>query len=359
MQEQYAQLNAILRSVEDAIFMTDAEQRVRYVNPSLTALTGYQAAELLEQDLHTLDVLMDIVPRLRPLAPALLQGRPWQAEVRIQRKDGRLYDAALTAAPVLDEVGQITGYVFTHRDISRAKNLERARSQFIANVSHQFRTPLTALKANLHVLQNADPAEHQQRQLQAMATSVNWLTQLVQDTLEISALDSGKGVETWAPVSLPDIITGVLEGYQRRALNAGVNMEAMPFPLLPPVRGDARRLAQAIGELVENAIVFTPPSGQVTIKLQTESKEGDTWIAIAVRDTGPGIPAEEVPRLFERFFRGQLNEAGHTAGAGLGLSIAYKIVEAHGGHISVESTVGEGSTFTLWLRPDSRGGDSL
>ncbi|MBN1922198.1 MAG: PAS domain S-box protein [Anaerolineae bacterium] len=356
MQEQYAQLNAILRSVGDAIFMTDAEQRIRYVNPSLTTLTGYQAADLLEQDLHTLDVLMDITPRLQPLAPPLLQGKPWQGEVRIQRKDGRFYDAALTAAPVLDDTGQITGHVFTHRDISQAKDLERARSQFIANVSHQFRTPLTALKTNLHILQSTNPAEHQQRQLNSMATSINWLTQLVQDTLEISALDSGRGVESWAPVSLPDIITGVLEGYQKRALNAGVNMEAVPFPTLPPMRGDARRLAQAISELVENAIVFTPASGQVTIKLQTENKEGDTWIALSVKDTGPGIPAEEVPRLFERFFRGQLNEAGHTAGAGLGLSIAHKIIEAHGGHISVESTVGKGSTFTLWLRPDSRGG---
>lgn len=354
MQEQYAQLNAILRSVGDAIFMTDAGQRIRYVNPSLTTLTGYQAAELLQQELHTLDSLLDITPRLQPLTPSLLQGRPWQGEVRIQRRDGRYYDAALTIAPVLDDVQQVSGHVFTHRDISQAKDLDRARSQFIANVSHQFRTPLTALKANLHVLQSTQPAEHQQRQLQAMATSINWLTQLVQDTLEISALDSGKGVEIWAPVSLPDIITGVLEGHQNQALTAGVNVEAMPFPPLPSVLGDSRRLAQAISELVENAIAFTPLGGQVTIKLQDDSRNGDRWVSVAVQDTGPGIPPEELPRLFERFFRGRLNDAGHTAGAGLGLSIAQKIVEAHGGHISVESTYGQGSTFTLWLRPDFR-----
>jgi len=354
MQEQYAQLNAILRSVGDAIFMTDSEQRIRYVNPSLTTLTGYRAAELLQQELHTLDSLLDITPRLQPLTPSLLQGKPWQGEVRIQRRDGRYYDAALTIAPVLDDAQQVSGHVFTHRDISQAKDLDRARSQFIANVSHQFRTPLTALKANLHVLQSTQPAEHQQRQLQAMATSINWLTQLVQDTLEISALDSGKGVEIWAPVSLPDIITGVLEGHQNRALTAGVNVEAMPFPPLPSVLGDSRRLAQAISELVENAIAFTPLGGQVTIRLQDETRDGDRWVSIAVQDNGPGIPAEELPRLFERFFRGRLNDAGHTAGAGLGLNIAQKIVEAHGGHISVESTYGQGSTFTLWLRPDFR-----
>ncbi len=351
MQAQYAQLSAILRSAGDGILMTDAAQRIRYVNPGFTKLTGYEANELLEQELHTLDALLDIAPRLTPLMPALLQGKPWQGDVRIQRKDGRYYDAAFTVASILDDAGQVTGHVFTHHDISQSKDLERARSQFIANVSHQFRTPLTALKTSLHVLQNTRPAEHQQRTLHAMAASIDWLTHLVQDTLEITVLDSGTSVEAWALVSLPDIVAGVLEGHQQRALAAGVNIEATPFPTLPAVKGDARRLAQAINELVENAIVFTPPGGQVTIDVGLTQVESEDWVSVTVRDTGPGIPQDEMPRLFERFFRGRLNEAGHTAGVGLGLPIAQKIAEAHGGHMSVESTEGHGSAFTLWLHP--------
>lgn len=353
-QAQYAQLDAILRSAGDAILMTDAKQQIRYVNPSFSALTGHPSEDLLGRHLEALDRLLDITPRLSSLLPGPSETNPWRSEIRIQRRDGRVYDAALTIAPIFDDAGQTTGLVFTHHDISQSKDLDRARNQFIANVSHQFRTPLTALKTHLHLLQNTHPAEHQQRHLQAMTSSLNWLTQLVQDTLELSTLDSGKGAETWGPVSLPDIISGVLEGRHNQAVAAGVTMEAIPFTHLPPVQGDARRLAQAVHELVENAIAFTPAGGQVTVGLRTVEIEEDPWIAISVRDSGPGIPSEEIPQLFERFFRGRVSEAGHTAGAGLGLSIAKKIIEAHGGRITVDSADGRGSTFTLWLRPDTR-----
>ena len=351
LQAQYAQLDAVLRSVSDALFVTDAAQRIRYVNPSFTTLTGYAADEVLDRELSVLEALLDFSPRLLSLMPTLSSVKPWQSEVRSRRKHGRDYDAALTAAPVRDEAGEIRGHVFTFHDISQAKDLERARSQFIANVSQQFRTPLTALKAHIYLLLRMGPEERQRQQLQAMDVSINWLTQLVQDTLEITALDSGKGAEIWAPVSLPDMVLDVLERYHDQAQAAGLHFEAMPFPPLPAVQGDAKRLAQAVGELVENAIAFTPAGGYVMIGLWSNAIEGEPWVAIEVRDTGPGIAAEDLPQLFEGFFRGCLTETGHTAGAGLGLSIAQKIAEAHGGHITVESVVGQGSTFTLWLRP--------
>ena len=143
-----------------------------------------------------------------------------------------------------------------------------------------------------------------------------------------------------------------MERYQNQAQIAGLTLTAGPVPLdLPFVEGNAGRLAQALGELVENAIVFTPTGGQASVTIQANVMEGKNWVTVAVRDTGPGIAPEDLPRLFERFYRGSPAESGHTAGTGLGLSIAQKIAEAHGGHITVESAVGQGSTFTLWLRP--------
>ncbi|MBN1261522.1 MAG: PAS domain S-box protein [Anaerolineae bacterium] len=356
LQAQYAQLDAILRSVSDAIFMTDPEQRIQYVNPAFTTLTGYPAEEVLGQDVGALEILMDFTPRLQAFIPTLFREKRWQGDVCGQRKDGRRYDAALTITPVHDDDGEIIGHVFTQRDISQAKDLERARNQFIANVSHQFRTPLTPLKTSIYLLLRAKPEEKQRRQLQAMESSIDWLIQLVEDTLEISALDSGKGAEIWAPVSLPDVIAEILVHYEAQAQAAGVTLKVAPTPPLPPIQGDAKRLAQAVSELVENAIVFTPVGGRVTLAVQPELLEGETWVAITVQDTGHGITSEELPRLFERFFRGRLTESGHTAGVGLGLSIAQKIAEAHGGRITVQSKVGQGSTFTLWLRPIFQGG---
>ena len=349
LQAQYAQRDAILRSVGDAIFMTDAQQRILYANPAFTTLTGYTAAEVLEQDVRTLGVLQEFVPRLPAIILTLLYGEFWQGDIRVQRKDGRYYDAALTIAPMYDDAGQVTGYVFTHRDVSQAKDLERARTQFITNVSHQFLTPLTPLKTGIYLLQRTIPCEQrkQQLQLQAMQTGIDWLIHLVKDTLEILVLDSGKGVKDWAPVSLIDIVAEVLKRYQDQAQAAGLTLTAAPIPPLPAVQGDEERLVQALSELVENAVAFTAAGGHVNV---TTTVEEEAWVAIAVQDTGPGITPEELPRLFERFYRGRLADSGHTTGVGLGLSIAQKIAEAHGGQITVTSTVGQGSTFTLRLR---------
>jgi PAS domain S-box-containing protein len=359
LQAQYVQVDAILRSVDDAIFMTDPERRILYANPAFTEQTGYTSADVLSQVVDTLGILVDFETLLPSIMPILVQGKVWHGEVSGRRKDGRMYDAALTITPVHDEAELITGYVFTHRDISQTKDLERARNQFITNVSHQFLTPLTPLKTGIYLLKLGDQSGKQQQQLDAMEAGIDWLIQLVKDTLEISVLDSSKGSQVWAAVLLADIVSEVLELHRHRAQTAGLTLASGPVPAhLPPIQGDASRLAQALSELVENAVAFTPAGGRVTITTQTSAADGEEWVTVAVQDTGPGIATEELPKVFERFFRGSLAESGHTAGTGLGLSIAQKIAEAHGGHITVESTVGQGSTFTLWLRPVPHEGEN-
>ena len=352
LQAQYVRLDAILRSVDDVIFMTDPERRILYVNPAFTEQIGYTSTDVLGQTVCTLGLLGDFEALLPSIMPLLAQGKIWHGEVLGRRKDGRMYDAALTITPVHSEAELLTGYVFTHRDISQAKDLERARSQFITNVSHQLLTPLTPLKTGVYLLKHTLQSEKQLQQLEAMEAGIDWLVQLVQDILEISVLDSSKRSQVWTTVSLADIMREALERHQNRAQIAGITLVVEPAPSdLPAIRGDALRLAQALSEVVENAVAFTPAGGHVTIMAQTAAAAGEDWITVAVQDTGPGIAEEELPRIFERFFRGSPAESGHTAGTGLGLSIAQRIVEAHGGHVTVASTVGQGSTFTLWLRP--------
>jgi PAS domain S-box-containing protein len=352
LEAQYANLDAILRSVDDAILMTDKDMHIRYVNPAYTAITGYTAEEIIGAPASSVGAAAKSDQDRESIQAAMAEGSTWRGEVTGHRKDGRTYDAALTIAPVHDAEGHLVGHVTSHRDISRSKDLERARSQFITNVSHQLRTPVTTLQLNLHLMQQAEQPEGNQHLLRAMEEQITWLAQMIEDTLEMTALDSGKAVSSWRPVNLMLLIQNTITRYQGRAVESGLTLmiDALPSDL-PPIPADESRLAQALSEIVENSIAYTPSGGQVGLSAQVAQKEDreGSWLAISVRDTGPGIPLGEQTRVLDRFFRGSLVEAGNIPGTGLGLSIADEIVRAHGGHIAVDSQEGAGTTLTIWL----------
>ena len=350
VQAQYAQLDAILRSVGDAILMTDPEMRVRYANPAFSALTGYAPEDILGQDVRSAGIVERSGQVAQQIESIVFGGEAWRGEAPGRRKDGRTYDAELTMAPVHDAEGYLMGYVSSHRDISQSKNLERARSQFIANISHQFRTPVTTLKLYAHLMQKAELLTKHRQHLQTIEEQIDWLDQLIQDTLKITALDSGTAVTAWKSVSVSGLVRDTVVHYRGRAEAAGLNLVDVPIPPdLPIIKGDVWRLLQALGEVVENAIIFTPSGGRVTLRVASVEEKSRAWVTIAVQDTGYGISPEELDRVFDRFFRGKLADSGHTPGTGLGLSIAHGIIHAHGGQITVESQEGEGSTFTIWL----------
>jgi len=338
----------ILRSAGDAIAMVDREMRIRYVNPAFTTLTGYTAQEIAGQPINSL-FGVGMPEQRRPVVQSALEsGDAWQGEVPIRRKDGRTYEAAMAIAPIKDTDGSLAGYVSSHQDISRLKDLERARSRFITNVSHELRTPTANIKLYASLLRMAGRPERTGHYAQVLEEQADRLTELIQDILEMTALDSGQGVTVWKPVSLPTIITDAVTHYQSQAQASGLTLVAEPVPPdLPTVKGDQARLSQALGELVENAVIFTPAGGQVTVEARAVEED---WVTVAVRDTGPGISPEEQEQVFDRFYRGSLAESGHVPGTGLGLSIAQEIMRAHGGRVTVESKLGEGSTFTLRLR---------
>ncbi|MDY7077241.1 MAG: PAS domain S-box protein [Chloroflexota bacterium] len=343
----------ILRNVDDAIIMADPEMRIQYVNEAFSTLTGYTAEEALK---YTIFEDMISEPNKQSIRRAITKGKRWQGEVTIQRKDGRTYDAMLTIAPMCDADGKLAGYVSSHRDISLHKDLDRAKSQFIANVSHQLRTPVTTLKTAAYLLRKGGLPEQTEHYLQIMEEEITRLIHLIQDILEMTTLDSGQAVTTWEPISLFYVIENIVTRYQSRAEASGLTLVVKPAPPdLPVVKGDQARLSQALEEIVENAIIFTPAGGQVTVETGTAEDEGSLWVTIIVRDTGPGIPPEEQDKVFDRFFRGSLAESGHVPGTGLGLSIADEILHAHGGQATAESDASGGSIFTLWLRASPAG----
>jgi two-component system phosphate regulon sensor histidine kinase PhoR len=347
----------ILQNVGDAIAMIDRESRIRYINPAFTLLTGYAEDQIVGRPFVRV-LSKDPPDKDRvSLLRALVGGDPWQGDVVVQRRDGRIYEASLTLAPIRDAQGEVAGSVSSHQDISQRKRLERARSQFISSVSHELRTPASQMKLCAQILQRGLRPDDRQRHLQVIGDQVDRLLELIEDVLLMAELDSGEVIATWAPISVSRLIRDTVARYRAQAGEALLSLRAEPVELdLPVVFGDRARLQQALGELVENAIVFTPADGLVTVKAGTVDEAGQVWLTVAVSDTGPGIPPEEQEHVFDRLFRGSLAESGHLPGTGLGLSMAQAILHAHGGRLTVESKPGVGSLFSLWLPviPDSQ-----
>jgi signal transduction histidine kinase len=243
-------------------------------------------------------------------------------------------------------------------DTLRAQNerlldLDAMKQSFISMVSHELRTPLTSIVGYLELMQEGeagDLTEDQAHFLEVMDRNAARLQRLVDDILMISRADSDRLTLSVEPVDVRQLVQRAAESAGPVARNKGIELVARVEDDLPEVRGDRRLLAQLLDNLVSNAVKFTPAGRSVTIRAAGDGHE----VVVEVQDTGPGIPADEVPRLFDRFFRA--STAADVPGTGLGLAIAKVVVEAHGGSIGVESELGVGSTFrfVLPLAPPAR-----
>jgi two-component system, OmpR family, sensor kinase len=249
-----------------------------------------------------------------------------------------------------DEIGQLAT---SFNDMVAQLEAAFARQrQFVADVSHELRTPITVLSNGLEMLligaHNGDgAAEH--RITQNLYAEVERLRRLVEDLLTLARLDEGQLPLRLEQIDLAALCAGVCEQVQPLADGQGIHCEISPD--LPAITADADRLRQILLNLVYNAVAHTPADGTITL----HTRPDPTGIAIGVRDTGTGIPPEDLPHVFERFYRGdpaRARSSQHAGSAGLGLAIAKGLVEAHGGEISIASTVGQGTTVTVHLPLD-------
>jgi two-component system phosphate regulon sensor histidine kinase PhoR len=234
-----------------------------------------------------------------------------------------------------------SGSLLLVQDLTRLRRLETVRRDFVSNLSHELRTPLASLKALAETLQEGalddPPAAH--RFVDQIQIEVDALTQMASELLELSKIESGRFALDLSPIMPPDLLHSACRRMQLQAERADLDLRVEYTPDLPTVMVDSQRLEQVLVNLIHNAVKFTRPGGQVI--LLAEPVDGE--VRFAVRDTGIGIPADEVSRIFERFYRVDKSRSG--SGTGLGLSIAKHIVEAHKGKIWAESDEGQGSTF--------------
>lgn len=304
--------------------LTDVENTL---NSVLFFLTGGTVATLI------LASLMGVVFAWAALRPIDAISRTAERIVTAQDLDQRLPTLTTT-----DELARLTNTI--NAMLERLNNFFQAQVRLSADISHELRTPLTTIRGNIDLLRRgpaSDPAELDES-LTIIDSELDRMERIVNDLLLLSQADAGMSLRM-RTVELDTIVLDVYR--QARSIADGVNVN-LGHEDQAVIEGDPDRLKQLLLNLVHNALKHTPPGGDVTISLYRETD----WVRVSVADTGSGIAPEDLPHIFDRFYRGRRQ---NHRGTGLGLSIANWIAEEHCGQITVESTLGEGSTFTVWL----------
>jgi PAS domain S-box-containing protein len=347
LEQRRLQLQAILDSIGEGVIY-DEKLEAKYINLALTQLTGYSPGEftgyldLLRSSQHTEAEFAEFT---RGIFEAVDHHGIWRGDLRLRRKDGSEFDAALTATQVRDAEGQTVGAVTVIRDISQEKALQAQKDRFIANASHELRTPLANVKTRLYLLQRQP--EKAEQHLQILNRVADGMAELVESLLDVSRFQRGVIPLHRHEVVLQDIINDVVMVQQAETERKHIQLRAELYPEPLAVVADPQRMAQVVTNLVNNAINYTPEGGHIWVELEPDPDEPDRRVVMRVRDTGIGIKPGLLSQVFEPFFRA--NEDVST-GTGLGLTIAREIVKLHEGHIGVDSEVGKGSVF--WVKLD-------
>jgi two-component system phosphate regulon sensor histidine kinase PhoR len=335
-----AQQQVLFNSMLEGLLLLDRSRKIYLVNRAFknlfglkTELRGKTIVEALR--LHELD---ELVRRVEAEQQVL------DYEIKLPDLNERWLQ--VNAAVITNAAGERDGTMLVFRDLTRLKQLERTREEFVANVSHELRTPLSLIKGYVETLLDGarDNPEVAERFLKIIERNANRLDLLIQDLLTISALESGRMKLDLQAVELRALADKVFSHLQTKAENKKVQL-VNELPELT-ANADANRLDQVLTNLVDNAIKYGRASGAVRVG----AKKLDAGrLEIFVRDDGPGIPAEALDRVFERFYRVDKARSRDQGGTGLGLSIVKHIVQAHGGEVRVESEPGKGATFFFTL----------
>lgn len=364
LQAERDRTQAILEAVGEAVIVTDLEGAIQYLNPAAVALTGYSFNEVVGRSPSLWQHGQQTTSPYAPESGQVGLVRTQQAEVVSRRKDGTLYDAAMTVAPLFDsqDPGKLIGHVCVQRDITPIKAAERLKDQFVSNVSHELRTPLSVIalvSGNLDRLYDRLPDERRRKMIRDIREQAQVLNELIGDVLEISRIESGHISMDREAVDLAQLAHEEADKQMPLAQRKAQQLRVAGAEQLV-VQGNPDQLRLVIRNLVNNAIKYTPATGKITCECAVLSDaaaqaswpgSGDLapgrWAAVRVVDTGIGISPEDLPNVYERFYR--VKTQGNIPGTGLGLSIAKELVESHGGVIAADSTPDQGSIFAIYL----------
>ena len=338
-------MEAILRGMVEGVVVTDLSMRVVLLNARARELLGIRATGD-EVGRPLVELVRD--PALQESARELREGVPVVSQdVMLGGRGGRMLQ--LNAARLTGADGRAFGFVLVLHDVTELRRLEVIRRDFVANVSHELRTPLTAIKGYAETLLGpaGDDRETARRFLAVIDRHSERLGRLTDDLLTLADLELGRTPLHLAAVDLEPTVEDVIQILDERAARTDVHLTADVDPDTPPVLADGDRLRQVLINLNDNAIKFTPAGGRVTVRAAPGTRPD--LVEIAVQDSGIGIPAQDLPRLTERFFRVDKARSRALGGTGLGLAIVKHLIQAHGGTLDIASSVGQGTTVRVVL----------
>ncbi|MFO8061167.1 MAG: ATP-binding protein [Bacillota bacterium] len=347
--EEKRRLEVVLGNMADGVVALDAGGRVMLANP--------RAGEILNEDPPEMpgQSIRDLLPGVAlksPIEETMNSGD--DITLRFQLEDSNRVIRAHLAAILPEGEGDVPrGMVMVLQDVTEQEQAEQRRKEFVANVSHELKTPLTTVKSYMETL--LEGAIHDDRVseqfMQVVLDETDRMTRMVRDLLDLSLIDSDE--MTWEEdrFSLPELVDRACGNLAPRADARGVSLGYRGSPDLPLLHGDRDRIEQVLVNLITNAVEYTPEGGQVRVSWR---RRGDR-VYVAVSDDGVGIPEEDLPRIFERFYRVDKARSRASGGTGLGLAIAREIIESHRGKIWAQSTEGEGTTIELYLPLNGKG----
>lgn len=347
IQEQKSRLEAVLEASPEAVVATDALERVTMANPAAARMLGIHETDY-GRTLDRIGVPEEILRCVREASATGVAVREieleeksyWAYAAQMDREDGA------NGGGTGGGTGGGGGIILAVRDITEHRSLERTKTNFVSDVSHELRTPLTTIQSAVDLLDRArnklDPLEH--RALELADQELKRIRDMVEELLILAQMDAWQYSLEVGPADLGNIVESSVDSVRAKAERFGIEVHFHDGAEYPCVC-DAQKLYQVFLNLLDNAIKYSDPGARVDIYLD----EDESFLTVRFRDTGVGIPAEDLDQLFERFYRVNKDRSRTTGGSGLGLAIAKQIVEMHSGEILVESEAGKGSTFTVRL----------
>ena len=343
LESERAKVSAILDSMVEGVIALDPQGKILVTNPSACRILDLIDEKVEGQSL--LEVvrnkeLADLVNWCQTLNAA----ERYRKEVDLHTPNRRVLEVNAMPLPLSH---QVRGIVLVLHDITELRRLEQVRAEFVANVSHELRTPLTAINGYLETLLDESPIEPSthRRFLEIAHVHAERLGRLIDDLLSLSNIETGKVILHQSEVNLSNIVQEVVAMFEKDAMKKGVTFMDRVDPLIC-VYADRDRLSQILVNLVDNAVKYTSAHGQVQF---SAAPQGGDQIGLYVQDTGQGIPAQDLPRITERFYRVDKARSRDLGGTGLGLAIVKHLVQLHSGTLAIESEVGKGTTIHLTL----------
>jgi two-component system phosphate regulon sensor histidine kinase PhoR len=349
IQSEKTKVEAILKSLRDSVLVVDDRGNILSANPAAESLVKLSESNLTGRSLT--EIFRN--PALDELFNKARKEHSPAAQI-VNLQFPREIELEVNIAPVEEEEEAVPRFIITARDITLLRKLEKMRVDFVANVSHELRSPLTAIRGFIETLQAGALADRSaaERFLHIMSAQTERLTRLLDDLLTLSNIELGKVEMQLRPLKLQNVVEECFATLEKKAADGSIELRMSEIEDAPDVIADRDRLMQILINLIDNGIKFTPPGGAVTVSARILPAVGEPatpMIEISVADTGIGIPTRDLPRISERFYRVDKARSRELGSTGLGLAIVKHLVIAHGGSFKIESELRQGTTVRITL----------